>query len=185
MSLKLRKILLILFIWNLINKHISCRLKSTDFCILKQDINTISKCKNYQCGQILCSNNKESCDDLNIWSNTLNKYMFHLFKLYSIERIPTLLFSIFQSRIQDCKPTDSVSLNSQICLNLKKCKKNLNWSSRIMDKSSFYKISLPCPCSGGLKYDCGNMICSNSKETCDLANNLSKNYLENNINKCI
>ena len=39
---------------------------STDFCFFKQESDVLSKCKNYQCGQILCSNDKQTCDDSNM-----------------------------------------------------------------------------------------------------------------------
>ena len=171
------------------NEQIDCRLKSQDFCVLKQAGTTISKCKSYQCSPSLCSNTKQSCDDLNIWSNTFNKYMFHLFKIYSIERIPTLVFSIFQSTIQDCKPiTDLIALNSEICLsNMNKCRENINWSSRLnIYKNPFLIRNFPyCnQCSGQFKYDCGNMICSSSEETCGYINSFNNNLNTENINKC-
>ena len=166
---RLRKFLLILFILNLINEI--CSFNSTDFCFFKQDSDVLSKCKNYQCGQSLCSNDKQTCDDSNM--NLLNKYIFQLSSIYPIEKMTEFLFSNFQSSIKECKRNDLVSLNSEICLNTKNCKQIVTHKSfRLM----FFFKSLQCSCLGKFNYDCGHMVCSTKKETCEITHNLSRKH---------
>jgi hypothetical protein len=145
------------------------------FCYLSDHKNLL--CKNYQCGSNICTIDKQSCNQLEIWSNIIDKYMPKL----NEKRLGA--FYSFFTEINECKMNDYINLKTIVCSNKVKCNR---------ENQSFFRYMIglkpeECFCSGILKYDCGKDICSVNKAICDQMTNFNskyKNLFESKIRKC-
>lgn len=149
--------------------------KHNYFCVLNDYKNLI--CKKQQCGENICSKDKESCRNLKKWSDIVDKYNPKL------NEKKTDQFFRFFSELKECTRTDYINLPAIVCSNKVKCNKENQGFFR-------YMIGLKpkeCFCSGKLKYDCGNEYCVANKIICgDLfESNKNSTFLSKKIKNCI
>jgi hypothetical protein len=158
-------------------------IQPNNFCILNKKIQKQVVCNKQQCGYDLCSNDEKSCKNLNKW------YTF-VYNMLMIKKVADQYekemekFDQFFGFIKECKPNQYITLNKQVCSIQEICYLNKKYELRQLLKPSNLKIK-PCACLSKLKFRCENNYCSDSKHTCNKANNTLTDlaYL-NQINKC-
>jgi hypothetical protein len=182
-------IIIIIIMLFLLIIDLTIGLKSTDFCVLKQqeykgfyDEKLNYQIKNesinchgsfsYNCGANICSINEIQCTKYNKYKNvTLGKYKSYK-KLNKEKK-----FNSFNKHIRDCTHKTYKFESNDFCLNGKNCKEVQHNRYRI-----YYEIDCKCPAEKSFK--CGK-YCTTGSDACNYYNNTnnSSEYFDN-INGC-
>jgi hypothetical protein len=158
-------------------------MKINNFCILKSNIQEQAICKNEQCEFYLCSDHKKSCENLNNWYASLEKYVENL----KVKKIIKLIyyFNKFLDNIKECGTTQYISLKKQVCSIKENCQFNQHYELSQLFKPFKLKPK-SCFCSGKLSLKCGEYYCADNKHTCNkILKYISESAKsEKKINKC-
>ena len=160
-------------------------LKANDFCFLSKNLPKQIACKSQQCRTDLCAIDKKTCKYINDWYLVVEKYISGLNIRKNTQKFSEFLKESFES-IKECKPSEYIDLNKQVCSIKESCQFNQNYKLSQLLKPFKLKFKIkPCACLGKLKFKCGKYYCSKNKYTCNsiLKSIIDSTYLSF-ISKC-
>jgi len=131
--------------------------KKEDFCILPERILQHVRCKEYSCGNKMCSLLEEECKSLNFWHYLTNTNIVSFSHAHS--RYKKILKSL-----RECSPDKYVFMNTEVCLN-KICYETNTKASRFRLRFKEIKVRM-CECKGEHAYKCGYGHCATNKNAC-------------------
>ncbi len=194
----IKKISLILLFLTI---HLTISLKSTDFCIPKQQkecnesyisnkikCNTI-KCHgtfSYDCGSDICSNNMTECKKYNDKKSFLkNAFRTRIMLILSVS-VKQLKeendFELLNKQIKECGKEEDIVYkfkSADFCLNKRSCRVIIRYRHQKINE----KIDCKCPKEQSFKCD---IYCTSDSLACDYyKSNKNKQYFQNIISICL
>jgi hypothetical protein len=194
-----KKSLIVLFL----TLHLTNGLKSTDFCIQKQNEckgfydkheNYFIKCNpikchgklSFDCGSNVCSKDKTECYEY----SQLNLYMKMLMERQTVNTLVAVKyltdgkqFKIFNKEIKDCAikkiynfQANDFCVNGKNCIEMRKVMKGFGYN--------YVTKQIDCKCPIKLNFKCGK-YCTSDSNACDYYKSMkNENHSLANVNDC-
>jgi len=140
----------ILLILILVIKLSGC-INPKEFCLNKKSSSICQGEYNLNCGKLICTKDKHSCQGITLFSSLKNAQKNEKDQTFQVKKFRSII-----SQIKECPKNKTMPI-ADVCFKAKDCISRLDQ----------VKINNKCKCSGKYYYTCNRSFCGVDKKACD------------------